>query len=56
MYASLGDPDNAFAQLQKAFDERCEDLALLKVDPRVDPLRAEPRFADLFRRVGLPAS
>ena len=56
LYASLGEEDHAFAQLNQAFDDHCEDLGFLKIDPRVDALRADPRFEALFRRVGLPPS
>jgi serine/threonine-protein kinase len=50
----LGDKDGAFAWLEKAYDERSDTLVFLKVEPRYDSLRADPRFADLLRRVGLP--
>lgn len=52
-YARLGDKDKAFAWLEKAYEERSESLTWLKVDPAYDPLRADPRFNDLLRRVGL---
>ena len=53
--AGLGETDPAFAWLEKAHGERDGFLTYLKVDPRLDRLRPEPRFADLLRRVGLPA-
>jgi eukaryotic-like serine/threonine-protein kinase len=53
-YARLGDKDHAFAWLEKAYDEHQPWLAYLKTDPQFDPLRSDPRFADLVRRVGLP--
>jgi serine/threonine protein kinase/Tfp pilus assembly protein PilF len=53
IYAGLGEKDQAFAWMQKAYDERSEGLVNLKVDPRLDNLRSDPRFADLMRRVGL---
>jgi hypothetical protein len=52
-YAVLGDKSAAFASLEKAFPDRIE-LLLLKVDPRLDNLRSDPRYADLLRRMGLP--
>ena len=53
VHAALGQPNLAFEWFDKALAERAWGLVLLKVDPRVDPLRADPRFADLLRRVGL---
>jgi serine/threonine protein kinase/Tfp pilus assembly protein PilF len=52
--AALGDKEKAFASLEKAFTERDFQLTSLKVEPGYDPLRADPRFQDLMRRVGLP--
>ena len=54
LHASLGDKEIAFASLEKAFTERDFQLTSLKVEPGYDPLRADPRFQDLMRRVGLP--
>jgi TolB-like protein len=54
VYAGLGDKDDAFAWLDKAFDAHDKGLTYLKIDPCVDPLRSDPRFADLLQRVGLP--
>jgi len=54
IYAALGDKDQAFAWLEKSVDEHDLITARLKVDARFDPLRSDPRFADLVRRVGLP--
>jgi TolB-like protein/Tfp pilus assembly protein PilF len=53
IYAALGEKEDAFVWLQKAFDEKEEELTLIKVDPRLDSLRSDPRFADLLRRVNL---
>lgn len=52
--AQLGDRDHAFGWLQKALDARTVWIKYIKVDPRLDTLRADPRFRDLLRRVGLP--
>ncbi|HEX6045687.1 MAG TPA: winged helix-turn-helix domain-containing protein, partial [Pyrinomonadaceae bacterium] len=54
IYIGLGDKDQAFVWLEKAFQERSNYLVYLKVFPILDPLRSDPRFADLVRRVGLP--
>src|SRR6185369_662704 len=51
---ALHEPDEAFAELERAFGRREDALVSLLVNPRVDPLRGDPRFDDLLRRVGLP--
>ncbi len=53
-YARLGERDEAFRWLEKAYEERKTDLVWLKVEPRFDPLRDDRRFQDLVRRIGLP--
>ena len=53
-YIRLGDKDRAFQLLEKAYQQRSGALLDLKVDPRYDPLRSDPRLAALVRRVGLP--
>lgn len=54
LYIGLGNKDEAFVWLEKAFQERSNYLAYLKVFPILDPLRSDPRFAGLVQRVGLP--
>ena len=54
IYVGLDQKDQAFDWLQKASEERSGWLRYLKVDPRLDPLRSDPRFPNLVRRVGLP--
>ena len=54
VYAALGDKDQALALLEKADKARDALMARLKVDPRFDSLRSDPRFADLERRLNLP--
>lgn len=53
-HTSKRDNDKAFAFLEKAYDEHSAWMAELKVAPLFDPLRSDPRFTDLVRRVGLP--
>jgi tetratricopeptide (TPR) repeat protein len=53
VYAGLGDKDQTFAWLDKAYQDRSFFLIWLKVEPLFDPLRADPRFQDSLRRVGL---
>jgi len=52
IYASLGDTDNAMNWLEKGFEERFNPGVLLR--PGFDPLRSDPRFQNLLRRIGLP--
>ena len=54
IYAALGERDAAFAELEKAYQQRDWFLPRLKVDPFLDSLRDDPRFADLVKRIGLP--
>jgi tetratricopeptide (TPR) repeat protein len=53
-YAALEQADAAFAALDEAFEMRDGQLAFLKVDPFFDPIRGDPRFADLLRRMNFP--
>jgi tetratricopeptide (TPR) repeat protein len=55
VYASLGDKDRAFAMLNRSVDERVHWLLWLNRDPRWIPVRSDPRFKEIGRRVGLPA-
>jgi TolB-like protein/Tfp pilus assembly protein PilF len=53
IYATLGDKDKAFAELEKAYADRDSFLGRLLEDPFMDPLRDDPRFGDLLGRIGL---
>jgi eukaryotic-like serine/threonine-protein kinase len=54
IYVGLGEADKAFEWFEKAYQERSEELLFLKVEPRLDPVRADSRFQSLVRRLGLP--
>jgi hypothetical protein len=54
LYCDLGDKDQAFRWLNTAYQERNPDMEGLKTDFLLDPLRSDPRFAELVRKVGLP--
>lgn len=54
IYAGLGQNDEAFDWLEKAYRERFWMMAFLQVDPRLDALRSDPRFAGLLRRMDFP--
>jgi eukaryotic-like serine/threonine-protein kinase len=53
-YMRLGDKEEAFKYLEKGYQERDEGLTYLAVDPLYDPLRSDPRFQNLLRRMNLP--
>ena len=50
---ALGDADRSLQYLEQAFQERDPMMVSLRVHWRLDPLRGDPRFTDLMRRVGL---
>jgi pentatricopeptide repeat protein len=52
-YLGLGDSDQVFAWCERAYQEHSNILLWIKVHPFFDPVRGDPRFADLVRRVGL---
>jgi TolB-like protein/Tfp pilus assembly protein PilF/tRNA A-37 threonylcarbamoyl transferase component Bud32 len=54
VYSALGERQQAFAWLERAYGQRDPLLLNLKVDASFDPLRSDPRFQDLLRRVGFP--
>lgn len=54
VYIGLGLNDQAFAWLERAYQERSNFMAYIKVEAIADPLRADPRFNDLLRRMGIP--
>ncbi|HET9530589.1 MAG TPA: hypothetical protein VFQ92_09575, partial [Blastocatellia bacterium] len=53
IYAGMGMKDEAFAWLEKAYQERSTYLGNLRSEHTLDSLRPDPRFSDLLRRVGL---
>jgi len=52
--ALLGDRDAAFAQLERAFETHDRAMVWMRVNLRFDPLRKDPRFASLLRRMNYP--
>jgi serine/threonine-protein kinase len=52
-WTQSGEPDKAFALLEKAYQEHEDAMTTLK-DPIFDPIKSDPRYKDLLRRVGLP--
>jgi tetratricopeptide (TPR) repeat protein len=55
VHVGLGDTDEAFRWLDTACEHRSDWLVHLKIEPALDPLRSDPRFGKLVRRVGLPS-
>jgi DNA-binding winged helix-turn-helix (wHTH) protein/TolB-like protein/lipoprotein NlpI len=54
IYAGLGEKDDAFAWLERAYQDRSWWMATLKANPQFDSLRSDARFQDLLRRMNLP--
>jgi tetratricopeptide (TPR) repeat protein len=54
VHVGLDRPDEAIAWLERGHAERTHWMALMKVDPRLDPLRSDPRFAKLIARMAFP--
>jgi TolB-like protein/DNA-binding winged helix-turn-helix (wHTH) protein len=54
LYSDRGRKDEAFRWLEKAYARRSHYMIFLAVDPEWDPVRSDPRFADLLRRIGFP--
>jgi serine/threonine protein kinase/Tfp pilus assembly protein PilF len=54
IYLGLGDEDQVFEWLEKAYEERARTLVMLKVEPAVDPLRFDRRFENLLQRMNFP--
>ncbi len=53
LYTKIGNFDQAFAYLEKAYDQRMMPMITLKANPSFDPLRSDPRFDDMLKSVGL---
>ena len=54
VYSTLGERDQAFEGLEKAYQLRDDELDWILIDPSFDNIRSDPRYADLLRRMGLP--
>ena len=54
VYIGLGEKDQAFAWLEKSYQERERSMVLLKTSPTYEALHSDPRCADMLRRIGLP--
>jgi hypothetical protein len=54
VYTGLGERTSALEWLEQARSRRAEGFYWVRVDPRLDPLRSDPRFQDLLRRMNFP--
>jgi serine/threonine protein kinase/tetratricopeptide (TPR) repeat protein len=54
VYSGLGDKDQAFEWLEKAYEERARTMVMLKVEPELDPVRSDTRFQHLLQRMNFP--
>jgi tetratricopeptide (TPR) repeat protein len=53
VYTALGENDRAFEFFEKSYERHEESILTLKVDPKVDPLRSDPRFEVLLKKIGI---
>jgi len=53
IYIYLGNKDQAFAWMEKGVQERSGQILWLRIEPLFDPLRSDPRFDEMVRRMGL---
>ena len=56
IYTGLGDRSRALERLEAGLAERASQMILLRAHPAYDPLRSDPRFQDLLRRIGFSES
>ena len=56
VHLRLGNTQKAMEWLRRGFDEQCDCLVWLKTEPWIDPLRVDPRYEELVKRVGFPSS
>ena len=56
VYVALGEADAAFEWIEKADEDRETSITWIRVSSGLDPLRSDPRFQDLLRRIGFPES
>jgi serine/threonine-protein kinase len=56
LHASLGDVDEAFRWIDAAIEEHAPGLVMLRVHPRLDPIRKDPRYQHVVRRLGLESA
>jgi len=54
IYGTLGEREQAFAWLEKAYQARDDELTYIMIDPIFGSIRPDPRYTDLLRRMGLP--
>jgi serine/threonine protein kinase/Tfp pilus assembly protein PilF len=54
LYAEMGEKDKAFAALNETIEKRDQLIGFLKIDPLMNPLRSDPRFPELLKKVGFP--
>jgi len=56
VYIALGQHDQAFLWLNRAYQDRSGWLTWIAIEPKLDPIRGDPRFGELLRRMNLPSS
>lgn len=53
-YLDLGEREKALAELNKAYEKRLSSLCWLKIEPQLDPLRSDPRYQELLKKMRFP--
>ncbi|HEY0874369.1 MAG TPA: protein kinase [Vicinamibacterales bacterium] len=56
VYIELGEFERAFAELERAIEQKATAMLWANVDPRLDRIRDDPRFGDILRRIGIPST
>jgi hypothetical protein len=54
LHGALGESNEAFAWLEKAYEERDPQLTYIKAGRRFEPLRHDPRYATFLKKMRLP--
>jgi serine/threonine protein kinase/tetratricopeptide (TPR) repeat protein len=54
IYVGLGDKNETFRLLERAYEQRSASIPYLAIEPAFEGIRSDPRYADLLRRIGLP--
>ena len=54
VYAGLGDKQHAIDLIERAYTQESVDLVQVKIDPKLDPIRSDPQFQELLKKIAFP--